>query len=312
LIGLPKPKLSMFLKPVLKRAINPAALWTAASLQFRRAPSRDRLDDAQLQLYAKVLPGDFLHYGYFDNPDRQPGDISLNEIVAAQNRYGELLLELANADRSAPVLDVGCGMGGLLRMLIAAGFSPVAVSPARGQIAHVEKMFPGIPAFCSKFEDMDAETHREKYATVFTSESLQYLRLPRALPLMKQILKPGGTWVACDYFNRAAGNPSRRLPAWPDFLKLLQDEGWRVVHQRDITPHVLPTLRYIHMWAARFGKPLIAYGLLKLQRKQPGLHHLLGGMLPQLDKTIDENLDMICPDVFAREKQYMLLAMQRA
>jgi SAM-dependent methyltransferase len=306
-----KVRILTFLKPVLQRVVNPAALWQAASLQLRRPSDRDRLDDAQLQFYAKVLPGDFLHYGYFEDVDRQPGDITLNDIVRAQNVYAELLIARANEDRSAPVLDVGCGMGGLVRMLLAAGFAPVAVSPARGQIEHVKRTYPDVPTYCCKFEDLDADAHAGRYSTVFTSESLQYLRLGRALPMMQRVLRPGGTWVACDFFNRDSGQPSRRLPAWPDFQQLVADAGWTITFQRDITAHVLPTLRYIHMWATRFGTPLVEFVLLKLQRKQPGLHHLVGGLIEVLEQVIAENVQTISPTEFERNKQYMLFTLRR-
>ena len=32
-------------------------------------------DNAQLQLYSKMLPGDVLHYGYFDEPEVSPEEI---------------------------------------------------------------------------------------------------------------------------------------------------------------------------------------------------------------------------------------------
>jgi len=307
-----KPQLGRFVRPVIKRAINPFTLATAARLQWQRQPSKNRLDDAQLELYSKVLPGEFLHYGYFDDVDRQPGDISLNEIVEAQKRYTELLVNLANPDKSRPVLDVGCGVGGMIRLLHDRGFSPVALSPARGQVAHVESKFPGTPTVCSKFEDLEIEAHRQKYATVFTSESLQYLRLPRALPVMREILMPGGTWAACDFFNRTPGHPSRRLPAWPDFCQLMKEQGWTITYQQDITSNIIPTLRYIYMWATRLGPPVIQYMQLKLQRKHPGLHHLLAGVGPVIDQTVDENLQNICPTHFRENKQYMLFTLQRA
>lgn len=306
-----KVKVSHIVKPVLKQLANPAALWRAASLQWRRKQNTGKPDDAQLGFYAELLQGDFLHYGYFDDTTIQPGDISVNQVVAAQERYAHQLLELANADREGEVLDIGCGMGGLVRLLLAGGFRPVAVSPDRSQIACIEKKYPGVPAFCSKFEDLDPTLHAGRYSTIFTSESLQYLRLPRALPLLEKVLKPGGTWVACDYFNRDAGNPARRLPAWPDFQNVIADAGWRFTSVRDITAHVLPTLSYIHMWATRAGLPAVRFALNKLQRKQPGVHHLVGGALPELLRYVDVNVDNINPETFARKKQYILFSLQR-
>lgn len=306
-----KPKLSRFITPIVRRLVNPAALFRAASLQFRRR-AHGRTEDAQLDFYHALLGSDFLHYGYFDDPDLDPAEMSLNDLIRAQYRYAEQLLELANPDRSGEVLDIGCGMGGLITMLRQRGYAPAAVTPDHGQIRYVRGKHPGVPTYCCKFEDLDPAEHAARYTTIFTSESLQYLRLQRALPLLEKILRPGGTWVACDYFNRDPGNPARRLPAWPDFQPLIAEAGWKVVSQRDITANVLPTLRSVHMWATRAGLPAMRFFLTKLQRKAPGLHYLLAGALPELNRFVDESVLTITPEHFAKTRQYMLFSLQRA
>jgi len=48
-----------------------------------------------------------------------------------------LILDLVRGVDS-PVLDVGCGMGGLCRMLKARGHAPIALTPDRLQAAHVK------------------------------------------------------------------------------------------------------------------------------------------------------------------------------
>jgi hypothetical protein len=42
-------------------------------------------NDPQLQLYARILPNDFLHYGYFDDSGTSPESISLATLGRAQN-----------------------------------------------------------------------------------------------------------------------------------------------------------------------------------------------------------------------------------
>src|SRR3954470_18036697 len=80
---------------VVARVLNPRRLVEAAKLQIRRKAHRHSHDDAQLALYAQMLPSDFLHYGFFDDADVQPEDIRLSDVVRAQQRYSELLLDLA-------------------------------------------------------------------------------------------------------------------------------------------------------------------------------------------------------------------------
>jgi cyclopropane fatty-acyl-phospholipid synthase-like methyltransferase len=305
-----KLKWTAFAGSFLGRALHPGHLVKAIRLQRGRKTHRHTFDDAQLALYSKILPSDFLHYGYFDDPTRRPEDISLSDVTRAQTRYAELLLELAG-DPAAPVLDIGCGMGGLCRMLQARGFSATALTPDRLQTSHIKSTLPGVPVIRCKFEDLPAEEHRAKFGTVITSESLQYLKLPRALPILQTILRPGGKWIGCDYFHSGPSD-DRSCHVWDEFVSQSSDAGWRITYQREITPHILPTLAFIHMWATRFGVPLMQFAFLRLRRKQPAVHHLAGGVLEMLDNLAAKNISLIDPAQFAAGKRYMLFALERA
>jgi cyclopropane fatty-acyl-phospholipid synthase-like methyltransferase len=305
-----KLRWTTFAGSFLGRALSPGHLVKAARLQKSRKAHRHTYDDAQLALYSQILPSDFLHYGYFDDPTRRPEDISLSDVTRAQTRYAELLLELAG-DPAEPVLDIGCGMGGLCRMLEARGFAPTALTPDRLQASHVKSTLSKVPVIRCKFEDLPPEEHRGKFGTVITSESLQYLKLPRALPILQTILKPGGRWIGCDYFH-SVPSEDRSCHVWDDFVSQATDAGWRITFQREITPHILPTLAFIHMWATRFGIPLMQFAFLRLRRKQPAVHHLAGGVLELLEKLAEKNISLIDPTQFAAGKQYMLFALERA
>jgi 2-polyprenyl-3-methyl-5-hydroxy-6-metoxy-1,4-benzoquinol methylase len=50
---------------------------------------------------------------YFDDPSVHPLAMTFHMILRAPERYAEKVLELVR-DRGRPILDVGCGMGGLL------------------------------------------------------------------------------------------------------------------------------------------------------------------------------------------------------
>ena len=296
---------------VAKRLFHPAHFVAAARLHRTRKRDKRVFDDAQLALVSEILPGGFLHYGYFDDPDLRPEDISLNDLLAAQLRYAELLIERA-VDPSAPVLDIGCGMGTLSSMLADRGFSPTALTPDRLQARHIESHYPHIPIIRCKFEDLpDPAAHARRYGTIFTAESLQYLKLDHALPLLGDILAPGGRWIACDYFRISPNSTGGKSGhAWDAFCDRIHTAGWQIVDQQDITLNVLPTLRYIHMWASRFGVPLLKFMLLKLRAKQPAIHYLLEDVFQMLDGTIEDNLQVVDPDTFVKNKRYVLLVMQ--
>lgn len=310
----PKPKkisAGNVIGAFLRRAINPLQLWRAISLQWNRKAHHHTYDDAQLALYSKMLPGEFLHFGYFDQTDILPEETRLADITRAQQRYADLLLELVGK-KEEPVLDVGCGMGGLSRMLLARGYQPTALTPDRLQVSHIQASMPQVPVIRTKFECLNPAEYAHRFGTVYTSESLQYLKLDGALPIMESILAPGGRWVACDFFHIHPCEESRSGHVWDEFVSRITAAGWKISFQRDITPNILPTLGYINMWASRFGIPLIQFGFLRLRRKQPGLHHLIANSLDLLEAIAQQNIAVIDPVLFASEKRYIMLVIERA
>jgi len=295
---------------LITRSVNPKRLWQAFTLQRNRKSHRHTYDDAQLAFYAKILPTGFLHFGYFDDVDRMPEDMSLAEVLQSQHRYADVLMDLAGPPVEG-ALDVGCGMGGLSRMLRDRGYAPIALTPDRLQVSHIHKTMPDVPVIRAKLEDMKAGDYATQFGTVFTAESLQYLKLDKALPILTKVLKPGGRWVACDFFHSGTST-DKTCHVWDEFVAKLDQHGWRIRSERNITPHVLPTLRYIHMWATRFGLPLLDFAELRLRRKQPGVHHMLETVLHDLHEVIDDNIGIIDPAKFSAHKRYMLLVMERA
>jgi cyclopropane fatty-acyl-phospholipid synthase-like methyltransferase len=308
-VRVPKVKTAALAKSVFRRALNPLHVARAAKRQWNRVPALRAHDDAQLKLYSQILPGDFLHYGYFDDPTRIPEEISLGEITRAQARYAELILEQV-IDRDAPVLDIGCGMGGLSRMLLERGFDTVALTPNRTQAAHVRAALGAARMLECRLEDVPTGDHRQRFGTVITAESLQYLKLDQAVRVIEQVLKPGGRWVVCDYFRLEPAH-EKSGHDWAQFVALVESRGWRLRVMNDITPNVLPTLRCIHMWASRLGLPLIEFVTHRLRRKQPALHYLLEEAMGLLTQAARDNFEAINPTTFARQKKYMLLVMEQ-
>ena len=261
-------------------------------------------DDAQLKLYGELLPGGFLHYGYFEDAQVAPREISLADVERAQLLYAEQMIGgIAPAD--GPVLDVGCGQGGLTRLLSERGVETVALSPDQHQIAHIRAQQPTVETLEMRFEDLPGECHAARYGVVLTAESLQYLEMEVALPLIKRVLRPGGRWIACDYFR--VGNQTSESETWDSFAARLKNHGFEVCSKRDITPHVLPTLAYLHLWGAEIAQPILRFGVGKIKRKAPALHHLLREALETLDGRVEHHLDLVDPQTFAANYQYLLL-----
>ena len=65
------------------------------------------------------------------------------------------------------------------------------------------------------------------------------------------------------------------------------------------------------MWASQIGIPIKDFVLGKLEVKAPGVHYALQGALPEIEQKINKNIDTINPQLFAANKQYVLMVIER-
>jgi len=255
------------------------------------------------------LPGGFLNYGYSEDPDITPEKTTIDSIQNAQIRYGERLADLVK-DKNGRVLDAGCGLGGLVGLLLQRGLHPTALTPNRTQIRRVREVFPAVPLIEGRLENIPLPEFHHAFGTVITSESFQYMKLSVALDVIKQVLKPGGRWILCDYFRTsAAARDSGHL--WTDFTAALEERGWHIVSQQDITPNVLPSIAFAHMFGKRFGLPTAQFAAERLERKRPALHFLLQDVIGKLRSNLQSHLDVVDPVIFAQDKKYMTLVIEQ-
>lgn len=293
---------------VLERLVNPFHLWRVINLQRTRRNVTRAYDDAQLNLYHQLLPGDYLHYGYFDDPSIHPLDMTINMIQRAQDRYAEKLVDLV-ADTQRPILDIGCGMGGLLGLMNKRGLDATGLTPDVSQARHIRARYPNT-LIEGRFEDIDGTKYERHFGTVITSESLQYLEPDIALPLIDRILVSGGRWLACDYF-RTGSEGEKSGHNWELFNEALDTHGFTITSQEDITPNILPTIAYVHHWGAKIGVPVKNFALEKLKTRSPGVHYALENALPLIEETLQKNIDIVDPAIFAANKRYVLMVIER-
>ncbi len=312
---------SWILTQILGRAFLPhhAVGWVRRLRRHRRVPTVHA--NAQLKLYNRILPGDFLHYGYFDDPDTPPETISFDVFYRAQRRYAEELADLI-ALPSASILDVGSGMGGMLGLLAAAGHDVTGLTPDRFQAEHIRSAYPDVPMLCCRFEEMPVREHRSRFGAVIHAESLQYMNPRKVLPVVREILAPDGLWIVADYFRTGSGadggsdcgghsSPGNRS-GWQltEFRRRLADAGFRVTSERDITANVLPTLGFAHLMATRLGMPALDFGIDKLRAKAPALHYVLRNVVEGARAAALRGTAVIDPAAFAAAKRYLLMTMR--
>ena len=205
-----------------------------------------------------------LHYGLWD-PDLE---LSFNNLRVAQQRYSDMILsQLPSATGDVRVLDVGCGTGHLISQMLDRGYLADGVIPAKDLGALVRRRIgersgyqPRI--FECKFEDFPVDEARARYDVVLFSESFQYIKPADSLPLIQQLLKPGGMLLICDFFKTAAhgdGGPGDKSfgggHPQKEFLETMARFPFRLMKDEDITKRVSPNLKLLNDWLMNRAKP---------------------------------------------------------
>ena len=340
------------------RALLPSHLarWIRRQIARRRETATDA--NAQLLLYSRMLPSGFLHFGYFDDPDIRPEEVSFAFLERAQLRYAERVAELVGPPPGT-LLEAGCGMGGMLGVFRARGHEVTGLTPDRFQIDHLRSSLPDVPILHCRFEDLgndrfDHESvtidsqepsgsptagHRDQicdkyigyFDTIVHAESLQYMRPHGALRALERALAPDGSWIVADYFrlddsaaDLAADLADGAAPhhetarsarsGWRlgEYRRLLEERGFEIEVEEDITPHVLPTLGFARLLAERIGLPALDFGSEKLRVKLPGLHYVVRPALERARRRARREASQLDPEVFSAAKRYLLMRIRRS
>jgi cyclopropane fatty-acyl-phospholipid synthase-like methyltransferase len=286
---------------------NPVKLVQAWRFHKKTGKYNRTVNDLELKLYSKILKNDMLHLGYFDDVNTAPEFISIGHLELAQDRYAEIIAEQIVA-KDLPVLDVGCGMGGLSKFLLSRGINVEALTPDRNQIDYIERMEHGPLCHHSRFEDFRTE---KKYGTVINSESLQYLDLDKTFQKLNHIILPGGRWIITDVFRRHEESFNKSGHRIGDLLCRIRENGWEIVQERDITPHILPTLKLIYMYVDRYMVPLSNYAEEKFIYKKAWLFYLTKNIRKAISEKSKKEILAIDPALFVAEKKYMLYVLQK-
>ena len=295
------------MKSLLKKIINPLELIRAYRFHKTESKHIKSSEDLELMLYSKIIRNDMLHYGYFEDINIDSEAISIKDLENAQMRYVELIIEQIK-DTQNNILDVGCGMGGLSKILYDKGFKVQSLTPDNNQKSHIENKYKELTVHHMKFEDFKTD---KKFGTIINSESLQYIELDTAFNSISNILSENGRWIITDYFRINDNGVNKSGHMHKDFFDSIERNGWKIVHKNDMTLNSLPTLKFAITFIDRFVKPLALFSTQKLKHKQGWLFYLTKEIRENLSKKSRNELAALDPDKFIKEKQYMLYVLER-
>lgn len=287
--------------------LNPFEWIKAYQFSRENAKFEKSTYDLELHLYSKILTNNMLHYGYFDNATMPPEEISIKQFEDAQLKYAELIIDHIK-DKSALILDVGCGMGGLSKMMLSRGLHPECLTPNINQICFINKTMPDVITYPCKFENIKTNNI---YGTIINSESLQYIDLQTAFEKVALITNENPRWIITDYFRLNDKGINKSAHLLTDFMHAVEKNGWKIVYEQDITPNILPTLHLINLYAERFLLPIKHFAFEKLRFKKPKLFYMTKYLRAKIEAKISRETSSINPEMFIHEKKYLLFVLEK-
>ena len=264
--------------------------------------------DHVLKLYSEAIRSPYLHYGFWNDPSKiNINDISLNDVIKAQERYIEHLSSFIPKGISN-ILDVGAGIGGNSQFLISRGFDVDALSPDEYQENIFEKKYNGkVKFFKTKFENFISE---KKYDLILQSESVCYIKIDKGWEVASQTLRDGGYLLASDYFHfkkdifskwhtRASHDEKK-------YLKSASDHGFKLIKEFDQTTNTMPTLDFAKAFYERFIDTTIEFTLNYIRTKHSWYFEFFRRLFGAKINTKMEQLSLLDSNEFRKYKRYMI------
>lgn len=215
-----------------------------------------------------------IHYGYFE-PEHRTGLTVLGYDHGAANvRLKEVLADAAGIVEGTEVLDAGCGIGETACWLAehrgarVTGLNITDTQIKNGRRMAGERGLTDRTAFRhDDFTEM-ATVSDDAFDVVWGLESVCYAPEKRDfLAQARRVLRPGGTLMVADGFmgKRDLSPRERRwmetyLEGWAvpnfahheDFVADAEDLGFENVEYRDVTEAVLPSSKFLYLWALAY------------------------------------------------------------
>ena len=269
--------------------------------------------DHVLKLYSETIRSDYLHYGFWDEPNSvEIESITLQEIKNAQDRYIEHLASFIPNEVNS-ILDVGCGIGGNAEYLINQGYVVETLSPDDFQKSTIAEKFNNQMTFhhC-KFEKFQPE---KQYDLILESESACYIKINKGFEKARETLRTGGYLLASDYFvhyrDDSKNSHLRSSHDMEKYLSSAEAHGFEFIREYDQTDNTMPTLDYSKYFIERFINPTIEYSVHSAKKNYPKIAALIGKLAAPKLKAKKNQLDLLDSTLFRKYRKYMIYLFQK-
>jgi len=269
--------------------------------------------DHVLKLYSETIRSDYLHYGFWDEPNSvEIESITLQEIKNAQVRYIEHLASFIPNEVNS-ILDVGCGIGGNAEYLINQGYVVETLSPDDFQKSTIAEKFNNQMTFhhC-KFEKFQPE---KQYDLILESESACYIKINKGFEKARETLRTGGYLLASDYFvhyrDDSKNSHLRSSHDMEKYLSSAEAHGFEFIREYDQTDNTMPTLDYSKYFIERFINPTIEYSVHSAKKNYPKIAALIGKLVAPKLKAKKYQLDLLDSTLFRKYRKYMIYLFQK-
>ncbi|MDH5694896.1 MAG: class I SAM-dependent methyltransferase, partial [Gammaproteobacteria bacterium] len=210
-----------------------------------------------LVLAQQLLQVEDLHYGLW----RKELDLNLANVPQAQQEYTDMILsDLPPTPAGSPVrvIDIGCGTGHILAQMVDKGYQVDGVIPAPHLANKVRERIAARPGCKSQvyentLEDLPESVCNGQYDVALFSESYQYIPLDQSFNKLKQLLKPGGLVIICDFFATEHTGDGKQGDgsfggghAMKYFYEVVEREPFTLEKDIDITELVSPNLQLVN------------------------------------------------------------------
>ena len=269
--------------------------------------------DHVLKLYSESFRSPYLHYGFWDEPDKVITDnLTLNDMVAAQERYIEHLASFIPKDVKT-ILDVGAGIGGNSTYLLSKGCSVEALSPDDYQEKVFAEKYNGeVPFYRTKFEDFKP---KKQYNLILQSESACYIQIEPGWQVAQKTVCEGGYLLASDYFlHHNDGSGNWHIKASHDekvYLNKAKEYGFELIREYDQTENTMPTLDGAKLFMDRFIFPTLEFSSNYLEKNHPFILKVLQKAFGKKLENKMKQFSLLESKDFKKYKRYMIYLFQK-